>query len=352
MRVIEQLVHHFWARGALTRDEALFLVRHGFARADDLAGLTGEAAAPEAVAEERPEREEASRPAEDEDTKARAAEELEDELVGRNAGSRKAGAKKKKPSGHNLGPAVAAIAAHLAVREPYPALCELGCRLKPCATWRDAAKAVGSASSAALETALVGLLSARPRTLGELWFWFDLEELHSWADDKENAGPVADGLSKLLRAGNPAHVGRLGQLLKAAEVQALLDLLTARRAFLGLLPVLYHAHFPKLGQWLVPPTGAAARVWPSLPWAFVIVYNARHGSTGRPPHGYPVDPKKLPFRVVRDALATAFPLAPVAIRELLIQRLRDRPIPVPDESHWEKYLVFDRELYCPFTWRV
>ena len=40
MRVIEQLVHHFWARGALTRAEALYLVKHGFARESDLPGLT------------------------------------------------------------------------------------------------------------------------------------------------------------------------------------------------------------------------------------------------------------------------------------------------------------------------
>ncbi|QJW97309.1 hypothetical protein FTUN_4879 [Frigoriglobus tundricola] len=38
MRVIEQLVHHFWARGALTREQALFLVGHGFAREEDLPG--------------------------------------------------------------------------------------------------------------------------------------------------------------------------------------------------------------------------------------------------------------------------------------------------------------------------
>jgi hypothetical protein len=360
MRVIEQLVHHFWARGALTREQALFLVAHGFAREGDLPGLTGEPIpesekeydGPQAdsVAELRARDETAAREAED--TAARNAEELEDELVGRNAGSRKGGGKKKKPTGHNLGPLVAALAVHFAAREPYPALCELGCRLKPCATWRDAARAISTARPEALETALVGLLNARPRALGELWFWFDLEPVFEWADDAENAGPVADGLSKLLRADNPAQVGRLGQLLKAVEVQALLDLLAARRAFLNLLPVLYHAHFPKLGSWLVPPAGEAAKCWPALPWAFVIVYNARHGTAAQPPLGYPVDPKKLAFKVVRNALATAFPLAPVAIRELLIARLRDQPIPVPDETHWEKYLVFDRTLHCPFTWRV
>ncbi len=358
MRVIEQLVHHFWARGALTREDATFLVKHGFAREADLPGFAKEEDLSEellkTILEEaielEGEHEEGDISAAD--VKAREAEELEDELVGRNAGSRKSGGKKKKPTGHDLAPATAALGAHFAAREPYPALSELGCRLKPCADWRDAARAVSAARPEALETALVGLLTARPRALGELWCWFDLEPLFDWTDDAENAGPVADGLSKLLRTVNLGQVGRLGQLLKAAEVQALLDLLPARRAFLNLLPTLYHAHFPKLGQWLVPPAGAAAKCWPALPWAFVIVYNARHGTASAPPLGYPVDAKKLAFGVVRNALATALPLAPVAVRELLIARLRDRDEPVPDRAHWEKYLVFDRELYCPFTWRI
>lgn len=63
-------------------------------------------------------------------------------------------------------------------------------------------------------------------------------------------------------------------------------------------------------------------------------------------------PKKLPFTVMRNSLATAVPMAPVAVRELLIERLRDRDVPTLDRAHWEKYLVFDRELYCPFTWRI
>src|SRR5437763_1462020 len=226
MRVIEQLVHHFWARGALTREEAQFLVDHGFARECDLPGLVGpereidpDTYEPPTSAD--PEEDDYRREAEEAvrlaaDVKARQAEELEDELVGRNAGSRKAGGKKKKPTGHNLTPLADALSATLGAREQYPALRELGNRLKPCADWRDAARAVGAARPEALETALVGLLNARPRALGELWFWFDLEPLHEWAGREENAGPVADTLAKLLRADNPAHVSRLGQLLRAA----------------------------------------------------------------------------------------------------------------------------------------
>src|SRR5205085_2258983 len=47
MRVIEQLVQHFWARGALTRDEALYLVGHGFVREADLPGLVERPPEPE-----------------------------------------------------------------------------------------------------------------------------------------------------------------------------------------------------------------------------------------------------------------------------------------------------------------
>lgn len=351
MRVIEQLVHHFWARGALTREEAQFLVRHGFARECDLPGLVGSErevdpetyAPPPPISDDDYYRREAeiaiARAA---DAKARQAEELEDELVGRNAGSRKSGGKKKKPTGHNLAPAVEVLAAHFAAREPHPALCELGSKLRPCADWREAAKSVGAAQPEQLETALITLLASRPRALGELWFWFDLEPLFTWAEDEENAGPVADGLSKLLRADAVAQVGRLGQLLKAPEVSALLDLLPARRAFMNLLPVLYHAHFPKLGLWLVPPAGEAAKCWPALPWSFVIVYNARQGTAEKPPPGYLLDTDALPPRLLKLALTTAIAQAPVAVRELLVTGLNeqaDRP-------------SFARKLHCPYTWRV
>lgn len=345
MRVIEQLIHHFWARGALSRDEAAYLVKHGFAREEDLPGF-GEPREPEydgpqadTVAEDLArERAAEQRTAND---KAVAAEELEDELVGRNAGSKKAGGKKKKPTGHNLAPAVDLLKAHFDARAPYPALLELGSRLAKCADWRAAARAIGAAPREKLEPALVALLASRPRALGELWFWCDLEPLFDWCADAANAGPVADGLAKLLRATNPANVGRLGQLAKADEVKALLDLLPARRAFLDLLPVLFHAHFQKLGLWLVPPHGPAADCWPALPWSFVIVYNARHGAPGAPPAGYAVSPSALAPNLLRSALTTALAQAPVAVRELLIQEARDAGQP-----------AFARPLHCPFTWRL
>lgn len=343
MRVIEQLVQHFWTRGAITREDALYLAKHGFVRESDLPGLVDE----EPAEDESPRR---KAPA-DADEKARRAEELEEELAGRQGGGKKGG-RKKKPSGHNLAPAAAALAGHFAAREPFAALVEWAAGIRPRRTWVEAARVIAAAKPADLEAALVGLLNARPRALGELWFWFDLEPLYEWAADRENAGPVADGLGKLMRAANRNEVGRLGQLMKAPEVQALADLLDARRKFLGLLPVLYSGYLAKLGQWLVPPAGDAAAVWPALPWAFVIVYNAHKTPTDSTAGTYRVDPMSLPFRLLKVALATAYPIAPVAVRELVIHHVRERPEPIPNPDDHQRNAVFDRPLYCPHTWRV
>jgi hypothetical protein len=345
MRVIEQLVQHFWARGAITRDEALYLAKHGFVKEADLPGLVADEPRPEP---ERPPQRPTGR---DEETRAIEAEQLEDELIGRQGGGKRGG-RKKKPSGHNLAPAAAALAGHFAGREPYPALVELGSRLRRCPDWPAAARAVAAADPTALELALVGLLNVRPRALGELWHWFDIEPLFTWAEDAANAGPVADALAKLMRAATPAEVGRLGQLMKAAEVPPLVDLLAARRAFLRLLPALYTGHFASLARWLVPPAGAAADRWPALPWAFVLVYNATRGTTDAPPPGYEVKWQAVAFELLAAAMATAYTLAPVAFRELLIPGLRDRSVPIPDEHDRTRDAVFDRPLYCPYAWRI
>jgi hypothetical protein len=348
MRVIEQLVQHFWARGALTRDEALYLVKHGFVREADLAGLVDSPPVDDEI--EVPD---SFNPRGDPrfDPKAREAEQLEDELVGRNsAGGRKGG--KKKPAGHNVAPVALHLGSHLAAREPYPALQELGSRLKKCATWRDAAKAVAASKPDKLEAALVALLGTRARALGELWFWFDVEPLYAWTEHADNTGPVADAIRKLVRADTPGGVGRLEQLKKAPEVQALTDLLAARKPFLAMLPVLYSRYFDKLGLWLIPPTAPAAAVWPALPWSFVLAYNAHMGTPDVPPAGYPVDPHQLTFELLKAALAAALPLDPTAVRELLIHRIRERAEPLPDRADWGTNAVFDRPLHCPYSWKV
>ncbi|VTT99262.1 unnamed protein product [Gemmataceae bacterium] len=342
MRVIEQLAQHFWARGALTREEAQYLVGHGFVREGDLPGFVEDNAPSELAGEEPDPRF---------DPKAREAEQLEDELTGRNSAGGRRG-KKKKPAGHNVAPLASHLGSHLTGREPFPALHELGQRLTPCADWRGAARAVAAAEPDDLEAALVAVLNARPRALGELWFWFDVEPVFEWAERGDNSGPVADAIGKLLRADTPGRVGRLDQLLKVPEVQALTDLLAARGAFLAALPGLFVRQFDKLGQWLVPPAAGAAGPWPALPWAFVLLYNARKGTADVPPPGYPVDPHQLAFEVLKAALVAAFAMDRAAVRALLIHQIRERPEAIPDSGDLAKRAVFDRPLHCPYSWKV
>lgn len=357
MRVIEQLVRHFWERGAISRDEAQYLVKHGFVREADLPGFVGTEREIDPQTYEPPEEPERDdrRTHDRVEEAARQAEELEAELAGRKKGGGKG---KKKPTGHNLDPARAVLAAHSAARVPYPALIEwadrtpVRARVRPCAAWPDAARRLEVAGVADREAALVALLNQRPRALGELWFWFDLEPLFEWADRQPHSDPVADALGRLLRAANPNEVGRTGQLAKVAEVRDLLALLAARRAFLVLLPALYDRHFAQLRHWLVPPAGEAAGCWPALPWAYVMVYNARRGTIDIPPPGYEVRPQDLSFLLLKMALTTAYPMAPTEVRELLIHGLRDKADPLPDWIDWSRNAVFDRPLYCPLTWRV
>lgn len=342
MRVIEQLVQHFWSRRAISRDEALYLVQHGFIRDGELPGLTdSDDAVPDLI-----------HTASDDDDEAIQAEKLEDELTGRNAGSRKGGGKRKKPKGHNLAPALTLLGEHFAMREPYPALLELGNRFKRCTEWADAAVAISASKPAKLESALIWLLNSRPRSFGELWYWFDLEPLFQWSEQPDNTGPVAESLAKLLRTSNRNQVGRAGQLMKASEFRSLVALLDARRKFLDLLPVLYDKHHTSLGRWMVPPAGDAAHGWPALPWAFVIVYNAREGVEHAPPPGYQVNAHLLPFEILRQALATALPIEPTRVRDLLIHRLREQSVPTVGHEDWWGNAVFDRPLTCPLHWRI
>src|SRR5262249_41214832 len=44
MKVVTQMIHHFWERGALSAEQVKHLVRHGFVQAEDLAGFNGRAA--------------------------------------------------------------------------------------------------------------------------------------------------------------------------------------------------------------------------------------------------------------------------------------------------------------------
>lgn len=340
MRVVEQLIQHFWQRGALTRTEIEYLVSHGFVRAADLPDYldADEPAEPTPLYEPEPDPDpvgDRSEPPPD----------PEDVLLGRRVGKKRGGKKKPKPTGHNLAPLEALLGAHLADREPYEALVELGNRIRPCKDWVAAASAVASLTPLQLDPHLVQVLNHRPPALGELWFWFSVESLIAWTQAPGNAGPVAAGLAGLIRAEVLSEVGRLEQLRKAAGVDGLIELLAARKVFLGSLRVLYRRHFARLKRWLVAPSGPAAAVWPALPWAFVLVYNARTPE----PTGYPLSTRAphVSNVILGMAWEAAWRMESTALLGLIPEQYRSNAdLPV---QGWNTILG---DLMCPLDWRV
>ncbi len=340
MRVIDELVRHFWERGELNRVQARYLIRHGFARPEDLRGWTAPAEADKAA--EQPGRVDHYWPCHGPDE--------EDVLAGRGPAKARRGKARPRPAGHDLAPLRALLTGHFAARTPFAALTELGNRLRPCAGWADAAGAVAAAAPTAIEAALVGLLNVRPRALGELWFWFHIEPLADWAAQQDNVGPVAAALAVLLRATTPSQAGRASQLVKAAEVRDLLAVLAARRRFLAVLPGLYDRHFARLGQWLVRPAGQAAECWPGLPWAFVLLYNARQPVGSLP--GYPVSWEALSRPLQALAWTTFHGLdsarAPRLLNAVFVNFWGEAAATRADAID----NVQSAGLVCPLSWRV
>lgn len=340
MKVIEQLVQHFHARGVLTEREIEYLIKHGYIRRHDLS-----AARPLAEDDEPDE----PTPLFDDpvdDNLDRLGEEMSGVPTGRRAGGKKGGKDKAKPTGHDLTPLAAVLATHLGDRDQYPALLELGGRLDGSTDWQSAAVAVANAAPAKLESALVALFNYRPPALGELWYWCDTTALFEWAEHEDNAGPVADALAALLTTTVPTQVGRLHQLKKLPQVDGLLDLTRARRALLGSLRGLYDRHFARLKVWLVnpDPTGPAAAVWPALPWAFVLQYNA----CTQDPVGYGVGMAALPVALRPLCWETAWRMAGTELLPL-IPTYRTPPPNVADDG-W--LALLDLPFQCPFEWTV
>jgi hypothetical protein len=333
VRVIEQLIQHFWQTGELSRANVQTLLDHGFIRPENLPGWVDRETSwsePETTPDD---------PWEEEETP-----------VPRTGGKARRGKDRPTPVGHDLAPLSAILTKHFALRTPYPALVELGQRLRLGGDWPRAAAAIGTTEVPSLAGALVGLLNVRPRALGELWFWCDVSGLEVWSQLKPHKGPVIEALLRLLRAATLFEAGRVMQLLKAPEVQHLLALLAARRRLLAVLPTLYEQHFGRLGQWLVPPTGRAASGWPALPWAYLLRYNARRVAAPPLP-GYPTSWEALSDGLRERAWTTAWSMDPASLPALLPAEVRTDPLfPARDPKHACPRVRMP--LHCPLNWRV
>jgi len=330
MKVITQLIQHFWQRRDLSVEQAAYLVDQGFVRAGDLDGfaMPPEVEIPVATAPAVPPPDEF--------------EELEAELVEETAAARRG---RGKPKGEVLSEKdlVSRVDAVLAERaDALAAVRAWAGHYGRVPDWTVAVAAVRKAPAAAFEAGLVDGLRKTWITLADLWAAFDAEPLHAVIDDPAPHGPVVRAYRLLLDAGQPVPL-RHGFLLKHPTLQAARGLAHAHRRLLAGLVGLFDRH-PKL---LAAALGRAA---PPVPfWALVLVYNARrvplYGIV-RPALEY--GPLAMPAAGVwRPAWSAALRMDPPAVTRLLVACYADA-----GERDDRDPLRCTFQIVCPRTWRV
>ncbi len=325
MKVITQLIRHFWQRGALSPEQAEYLLDQGFARPSDLPGYKPVEHAVEQLPEVvvlAPHPLEAT------------AEALERprRRVGRG------GPKGVVPEADDL---QLWLRKQFSLRaRDFVSLVRLGERFGPCPTWLDAAKRIRQAKPDRFARGLAAALRSQQVALRSLWQAVDLEPFHTRMEDASLRGPTVRAFRMLLSLQDASQLGKYCWILKLDEVQAACNLLQANRSLMAGLGGLFHHHRSTLN-------GALQRSGHLVPhWAFVLLYNAyrrtaENGAAARREFG-PID---LPADDVwRQAWTAALLMDSPAVTRLLIGCYGRRE--VGDGA------ACSHLLYCPLGWKL
>jgi len=224
MKVISQLARHFWSQGALSDDQADYLVRQGFVTACDL----------DDYKEKHPRvRAAGDNPGQD------ALDILTDELVRRTAGPRGAGGGVKR-EGLSLEDLCERLRGEFDRRaSDLSSLVDLAATFSLCPTWERAAVALRNASDEAFRLGLRNMVRARPASASGLWRALDPEPFEALVAGPALRGAAVQAFRALLQGQDPGRLGKYVWILKAQEVAAVGNLLTLRRRLLSALHRLY-----------------------------------------------------------------------------------------------------------------
>jgi hypothetical protein len=342
MKVISQLVKHFWQRGALTASDADYLVDHGFIRADELAGYPGQTGHSEQTTTAKCVKTLDQADVAEVD-RLHSAEQLEVALLRRRpTRGKKRGAPQLKSISldqlcRRLNDEFQRRGASLTF------LADLAVRFGPVGDWQAAAASLRRTSDQGFSDSLAGALR-RGRKLSDAWQAVDVEPFHRLLADDEVRGRAARAFSALLLTDDTASLGKYAWILKRDEMQVVLNLQSARRRLLVTLNDFYHHRRRLL-------TSALERgSEPVAVWALVLLHNANRAglaanSGGRLSDYGPVDPPAND--VWQQAWTTALVMDRSRVMRLLISCYMDggeRGARSPD--------AIDRPLYCPVGWHL
>ena len=339
MKVISQLVKHFWQRGALTATEAEYLVRHGFVRERDLPGF----ARPVDVSDHPPALDPAIIAQElHEDHQSKVAERLESTLLRRRAGVRKQGAAKGEAI--SVDEICRRLKAEFARREvALRRLSLLAARCGNAEDWPAAVLTLRNAPPEKFRQALAAVFRGGTVGLKELWQALDPEAFHRLIRDEEYSGRSANAYSALLVVDDLTALGKYAWVLRRDEVQAAFNLRAAHRRLLEALNHLFH-HEPRALQ-LALDRGSE----PTATWALVLLHNANRAEKAKARRGATGDygPVEAPGdEVWQQAWTAALGMDRTRVTQLLVNCYQQRDL--QDERNPQVC----GPLYCPAGWHL
>jgi len=347
MKVITQLIRHFWERGALSREQADYLLEQGFARSADLPGfvpLPEPEPLPPRILQPLP-----PHPLE------LATEHLEPPPRRRGPG----GPKGFVPEADDL--KVWLRKQFVRRRKAFAALVRLAERFGPAPSWQDAAIRIRQIKLDRFVKGLAGALRAQDVALPSVWQAVDPEPFYARMEDATLRGPTVRAFRMLLALHDAPRLGKYAWILRMAEVQAVCNLLQAHRRLLVGLHELQRHHAPTLSAALAHGSP------PVLHWALLLLYNSGRSAGGRQVREYgPVTPPA--DEIWQQAWTAALLMdAPGATRFLVAchggprgkRLLAWRPpkasppaVSADDSSRPGHSVPCSQLLYCPQGWKM
>jgi hypothetical protein len=348
MRVLQQLITHFWRRGALTLEQAHYFVEHGFVRPEDLSGYQPRQQAEEAegdgkvgTAAPRP----PSLP-----IMPDVFDELEQALA--EPGEVKRKRKKQPPKVPDLTPGQLGdeLEGILKARATcFPALVELARPDYARNDARMAAVVLRHVPEDQFPRRLLRVVRARPAALAQLWECLDDQPFHDLVERAGVKGKAIRAFEAVLRSSQPGQWGPGAWITHVPAAQAVANLLAVRRRLLPAVAWLYDRSWTTMARCVQRPP-RPRRSWNALGFGLVLLHNARVRLAKRSPRGFPIE-KRLTAAGWREAWTTALELDPAAVSAYLIHVFGT----IPDSSRPEAEDLSARgdvELICPNEWKV
>lgn len=331
MKVITQLVRHFWERGVLTSDEIEYLLQHGFVRLKDVPGFKPKLAGVTVPLSETP-----VDPPDD-------LELLEESLLRRKIARR---------HGHEPSAEIVTIDELLErlcndfqrrERDLVSAV-ELSRRIGPVSSWQEAVSELHSISPERFHAELCEGLQDGSVLLGDLWQASDPEPFHRLFEEDELRGRAVRAFLALLVSAGPSELGSYSWILKYDEAQAIINLRVLHERLLAGLSRIYRDDRMLLTRALARNTDLVQI------WSLILMYNAyRHPGLGvEPDYGNEYGPLTVPDESIwRYAWTCALRMDRPAVSKFLVACYNEDLPELPEHEE-----ICHLPLMCPVGWRI